>query len=147
MASSILGIDGSGRNSHNRLVERSPKSASPGEPTRLVPSFAIRTVRRGSAIVVEVSGEIDLYSASWLAEELRICEGSSLEIVVDLEGVEFMDCSGLRVLLAAAERCVAGRFSVTPGSRQVQRLFELIEASEHLRVVAPPSWHESAAVA
>ena len=112
-----------------------------------MPNFSIRTVRRSSALVVEVLGEIDLYSARWLEAELRICERSSLEIVVDLEGVEFMDCGGLRVLLGAAERDVAGRFSVTPGSRQVQRLFELIEASEHLRVVAPPKWSESAAVA
>lgn len=93
-------------------------------------------MKRPDATVIKVFGEVDLLSASWLEEELRNCERFGLPVIVDLDGVEFMDGSGLRALLAAATRDTRGQFSVTPGSRQVQRLFTLTHAADHLRIRA-----------
>lgn len=79
-------------------------------------------------IVVGAIGELDLHSAGALEDEVtRLCHDGHERIVVDLSGVEFIDSTGLRLLIGlhrAAE--TDGRtITLVPGPRQVQRLFEL----------------------
>jgi anti-sigma B factor antagonist len=93
--------------------------------------------RSGAAEVVLVAGELDLCTAPYLAEELRRAQSTGADVIVDLEKVTFMDCAGLRVLLSASTNSGAAGFSVTPGPRQVRRLFELTDARVLLDVVAP----------
>ena len=94
-------------------------------------------------MVVTVAGELDLSSAPELAYALRQASRLGNELLVDIERVEFMDCAGLRVLLEWAGDD-GGRgpsvLSVTPGPRQVQRLFELTGADRLLRVISPVSF-------
>jgi anti-anti-sigma factor len=59
-------------------------------------------------------------------------------IVVDLDGVTFMDCAGVRALLQASANLGPERLSVTPGPPQVQRLFELAGITSLLRVAPRP---------
>lgn len=91
---------------------------------------------RDETVLVEVLGEVDLSTAPRLAETLHWMLRCADAVVVDLDQVEFMDCSGLRVLLAAAAaaRSAGTPFTVTSGSRQVQRLFELAGVPRLLRI-------------
>lgn len=100
-----------------------------------MPNFAIDCVPGVAAMVVIVSGEVDLLTAPWLDEQLYRCRQAGASVIVDLQQVDFIDCSGLRVLVRASEKFGPGRFSVTPGSPQVQKLFELTGVSAHLKVV------------
>ena len=87
-----------------------------------------------------VSGEVDLSTAPNLTQALEEVLGLGNQVVVDLEEVRFMDCSGLRALVQAARRAEelgAGRLHVTPGPRQVRRLFELTGAAGTVQVVPP----------
>lgn len=63
----------------------------------------------GPWTVVQPKGEVDLYTAPRLKEELSglIQEGRS-RIVVDLSGVEFLDSTGLGVLIGSLKRCREG---------------------------------------
>jgi anti-sigma B factor antagonist len=55
--------------------------------------------------VLRPRGELDLAGAEPLETELKRVEATdAAAIVVDLTGVEFMDCSGVRVLLDAHRR-------------------------------------------
>jgi anti-sigma B factor antagonist len=66
-------------------------------------SLDVRT-ERGSA-VLEVSGEVDIYTAPKLREKLvELVESGNERIVVDLEGVGFMDSTGLGSLVAGLKR-------------------------------------------
>jgi anti-sigma B factor antagonist len=78
-------------------------------------------------------------TAPRLASELRLARRSGREVIVDLEAVTFIDCAGLRALLDAASDAGASEsgFGVTPGPRQVQRLFEIAGADQLLRIVPP----------
>jgi anti-sigma B factor antagonist len=60
--------------------------------------------------------------------------------VLDLQDLEFIDSTGLRVLLTAHERSRerGQEFAITPGSQQVQRLLSITRVDEHLRVIASP---------
>lgn len=86
---------------------------------------------------VRVVGEIDAHSAPELAERLAAFEGGG-DRRVDMSGVEFMDSSGLRVLIDAhqtAEAEGARLVLVAPG-RAVSRIIEVSGLSNHLNVEA-----------
>jgi anti-sigma B factor antagonist len=54
----------------------------------------------GGRTVVRVAGEIDVYTAPQLREQLdHEIEGGVRDLVVDLSGVTFMDSTGLGVLV------------------------------------------------
>jgi anti-sigma B factor antagonist len=90
------------------------------------------------AIVVKLRGELDIMTAPALEQELQVASAMGADaIVVDLEDVEFLDCTALRVLLAYAGVQHGSRVAVTPGSRQVRKVLELTGAVKCLNVVAP----------
>lgn len=56
--------------------------------------------------VLTVAGEVDVYSAPSLRQQLvQLIEGGVTRIVVNLEPVGFLDSTGLGVLVAALNRC------------------------------------------
>lgn len=55
--------------------------------------------------VLEVEGEVDIYSAPKLRERLvELISGGNHRIIVSLEGVGFMDSTGLGSLVAGLKR-------------------------------------------
>ena len=55
--------------------------------------------------VVEVTGEIDVYTAPKLREQLaELVDSGRHDIVVDMQGVEFLDSTGLGVLVGGLKR-------------------------------------------
>lgn len=82
-----------------------------------------------------VAGEIDAHSAPEFAAHLRGLGGSG-DRRVDMSAVEFMDSSGLRVLIEAhraAEADGARLVVVSPG-RVVSRIIEVSGLADHLHV-------------
>ena len=62
-------------------------------------------VRPGDQPVAEVGGEIDLYSAAELRDELlRVLRRHGPRLILDLHEVTFMDSAGIEVLLATRRR-------------------------------------------
>ena len=62
-------------------------------------------VRPGDQPVVEVGGEIDLYSSAELRDELlRVLRRCGPQLILDLREVTFMDAAGIEVLLATRRR-------------------------------------------
>jgi anti-sigma B factor antagonist len=93
------------------------------------------------AVVIAVSGELDLASAPSLEEKLEDAERSHAgPVIVDLRALEFIDSTGLGILIKAhqqAER--SGRqFAIVRGPSQVQRLLSLTGLEERLTVVDSP---------
>jgi len=96
-------------------------------------SLAVRSEREGDAQIIELIGELDLDGAPRLEEALREAEaGDATSIVVDLGSLEFIDSTGLRLLVIAAERSTEGRFSLLRGPKQVHRVFEITDLVERL---------------
>jgi anti-sigma B factor antagonist len=63
--------------------------------------LAITTSQRGACIVVALAGDIDMQTAPQLQERLVEFANDDLTVVVDLNGVEFLDSSGLGALVGA----------------------------------------------
>jgi anti-anti-sigma factor len=92
-------------------------------------------------IVLCLHGELDLASAPLLQGEIASAEASDATLVVlDLDDLQFIDSTGLRIILAAHERSQErGRMlALTRGSQQVQRLMSITRVGEHLRIVESP---------
>ena len=99
-------------------------------------SLTLRSERNSDVHVIELSGELDLDGAPRLEEELRDAErGDATSIVVDLGGLEFIDSTGIRLLVLAAERLPDGRLSLLRGPQQVHRVFELTDLVDRLPFV------------
>ncbi len=94
----------------------------------LVPPFRADVVVGRDEAVVAVSGELDLYSAERLQRAVAALHAAGHDrIVIDLRAIEFIDSTGLRLLIGlhqAAER-EGRRLSLVRAPQPVQRIFEL----------------------
>jgi anti-sigma B factor antagonist len=67
--------------------------------------LSLSTRTQKTHTVLEVGGEIDVYTAPQLRERLiELVEGGNAHIVVDMERVEFLDSTGLGVLVGGLKR-------------------------------------------
>lgn len=79
--------------------------------------------------VVEVRGEVDVYTAPELRERLLeiINEGDARRVIVDLRPVDFMDSTGLGVLVGALKRVrmSGGDLSLVCDSEKLLKIFRI----------------------
>lgn len=67
----------------------------------------IRTHRNGATCTVALTGELDLANTGELSAELRRAENDGIapdEIVLDMTELEFIDSTGIAILVAAHRR-------------------------------------------
>jgi anti-sigma B factor antagonist len=104
-----------------------------------MPNLEFQTTRNGTVAIVAPSGELDLSGATILEAELDrlVAEPELGAIVLDLRGLEFIDSSGLRlVVLADMKAREAGRrFALIRGRETVHRVFAITRMSERLDFV------------
>ncbi|MPZ71280.1 MAG: anti-sigma factor antagonist [Actinobacteria bacterium] len=82
----------------------------------------------GSHSVVDVKGEIDVYTAPKLREKLiELVSEGSYDVVVNLEGVDFLDSTGLGVLVGALKRVKAhdGGLSLVCTQDKILKIFKI----------------------
>jgi anti-anti-sigma factor len=102
--------------------------------------FGLRvgSFRDGDAHVVVLEGELDLATMETVERALERAGGTDARlIVVDLRKLEFIDCSGLRVVWAAHQR-EGERLVLVRGPDQVQRVFEISGLTTVLPFVDEP---------
>lgn len=103
--------------------------------------FRLEVRPEGRAILIVVHGELDLASGPELETELgRLAEPPPEFLIVDLRQLDFMDSTGLSILVKAHQRAVdEGReFGLVRGTQQVQRLLELTGVTERLPMADSP---------
>ena len=78
--------------------------------------------------VVEVGGEIDVYTAPKLRERLvSLVESGHYKLIVDMENVEFLDSTGLGVLVGGLKRVRAhdGWIDLVCTQSRILRIFRI----------------------
>src|ERR671921_670016 len=89
-------------------------------------SLATRTVDEHT--VLEVGGEVDVYTAPRLRERLiELVDSGARAVVVDLGRVDFLDSTGLGVLVGALKRLRAagGTFSLVCAKEPLLKIFRI----------------------
>ena len=88
----------------------------------------IETREYGAWWVVSVQGELDIASAPRLREAvIDVVTSGHAEVIVDLDGVDFIDSTGLGVLVGALKRTRThgGDLRIVCASRRVLDVFDL----------------------
>ena len=89
-------------------------------------SLASRT--EGDKTVVSVGGEIDVYTAPKLREQIvQLVEDGQYHLVVDMEEVEFLDSTGLGVLVGGLKRVRAhdGSLRLVCTQERILKIFRI----------------------
>lgn len=99
------------------------------------PQFELRDDADAARHTLILKGELDLVCAPNLDGALQqLCTDRTEALTLDLSEITFMDSTGLRAILLAEELCEKHdcKLVLIPGSRQVQRLFEVTGLLERL---------------
>jgi anti-sigma B factor antagonist len=89
---------------------------------------SVTSRRSGDRTVVKVTGEIDVYTAPALREELQAHqEAGAADLVVDLTEVPFMDSTGLGVLVGSLKRArtTGGSLRLVIDQEKVLKVFRI----------------------
>lgn len=108
-----------------------------------VARLTFKTTRHPDVTVIALTGELDLAGAARLGLEIDRVLGDSPPpgLVLDLTRLDFLDSSGLRLLLLADHRARSDgrRFALVPGAETVQRVFDITRMRDRLRFVSDPA--------
>jgi anti-anti-sigma factor len=89
----------------------------------------------GSPPVLRVAGELDMATADQLRGALRDALATDFKCVLDMGGVTFVDASGIRVILEAAD-AMNGRGPLTiTNAALFERLLKIVGLSEMPSIV------------
>ena len=98
----------------------------------------ILTAEKNGALIVRVTGDIDHHSAIGLREEIdgELERSSPKEMILDLGGTDFMDSSGLGLILGrvrkTGERGI--RLTLLNPSEQILRILRLAGVERSLNI-------------
>jgi anti-anti-sigma factor len=120
------------------MLEPSPPEIQDG-------TLSIRIIEEGSVRTLALGGELDLANSGTLAAQLE--QRLSGELVVDLSELEFIDSTGIALLVATHRRLNDGdevRFRlVASEAPAVQRVMRLTGLDSELPFSAPDSLAQS----
>jgi anti-anti-sigma factor len=107
-------------------------SATDGE------SLNCEVVPERETVRIRPVGSLDMATAGVLEARLSEVLGAGFQrVLLDLSGLDFMDSTGLRLVLRwdAAARADGFTLAVVPGSPTVQRVFEITGTTGHVPFV------------
>jgi anti-sigma B factor antagonist len=97
--------------------------------------LTIRVEHDGDVEVMSLYGDLDFAAVPALQEEWkRVWSDGAEAVLIDLSGLQFMDSTGLRTIVAMVDesRDDGDRVRLLRGTRQVQELMELSGLDEML---------------
>ena len=103
-------------------------------------TFTLERSERDGLTVLELGGELDLSASPRLADALDGIADEDRRVVLDLRGLEFMDSTGLAVILRYHQRAKDGRFDlvVVRGPEAVDRVFRVTQTDRLLEMLDVP---------
>jgi anti-sigma B factor antagonist len=101
-------------------------------------SVELSTRERDGQLVVVVRGELDVTQAAKVAVSLAVVAASGRTVILDLEGMEFIDSSGLAALVHARQfaRRAGGDLLLAAPQQQVLRILAITRLIEFFAVHA-----------
>ena len=101
-------------------------------------SIDVSSSRCPGYVVVALYGELDKTHAGWLARALSAAAAPGARVIVDLEGLAFIDCSALSAMVSAWKqaRQAGGDLRLAAPQQLVLRLLSLTDVTGLLPVSA-----------
>lgn len=103
--------------------------------------LTFQTSTGDDAAVVTLEGELDVAGSAMLEAELDrlVAEHAPARIVLDLSGLDFMDSTGLRLVVLSDAKAREGGWQLllVRGNESVHRVFEITRMAERLSFKEP----------
>lgn len=97
-------------------------------------TLTLRASEDGSACVLALAGELDLSNAQAFSSELERLEAAGMPVKIDLGELEFIDSTGIAILVGAHQR-LRDRLTVAPSrSEAVKRVLALTGLDDELSI-------------
>lgn len=121
-----------------------------------MPEFRLDTVGPvGDCAVLQVTGEVDAYTAPMLREQIReLAAKGAVHLIADLGQVSFLDSTGLGALIGGLKRLreAGGSLTLVIIAPRILRLFQItgltkvlaIQPSVAEAITADPHWQHTA---
>ena len=100
--------------------------------------FGIEQAWIGTALVLSVSGEMDMHTAPELARALDAIQNATERVVAELAALGFLDSSGMNVLVEGERQLAARGIElrvVAPADSPARRVLDIARLGEALNVV------------
>ena len=113
--------------------------------------LSLETRHENGHTIIEVGGEIDVYTAPKLRERItELVDDGHYHLVVDLEKVDFLDSTGLGVLVGGLKKLRAhdGSLQLVCTQERLLKIFRITAAHQGLRdprARRPTRWPRSSA--
>ena len=120
-------VSGQRPGSQRTQAERVEKAAEPRCYTRPM-DLEVETEERDGATVLSLRGEIDVYTAPRLRQAIvDLVDAGSSRLVVDMEKVDFLDSTGLGVLVEGLKRVKNrnGTLSIVATQDKILKIFDI----------------------
>ena len=120
-------------------LEEVPTFPKP-QPQELDATLRCEVVPERHVVRVRPVGTLDMATVPVLEEQLAELRAAGFStLVLDLRALEFMDSTGLRLMLRwdAAARSDGFSLGIVPGPPVIQRVFALTGTEQHLPFIAP----------
>jgi anti-sigma B factor antagonist len=109
----------------------------------------------GDCAVLRVTGEVDVYTAPMLRERIReLAAGGAVHLIADLGQVDFLDSTGLGVLVGGLKRLRedSGSLALVIKTPRILRIFQITGLTKAFAawpsvtdaITADPHWHMTA---
>ena len=109
----------------------------------------------GDCAVLQVTGEVDVYTAPMLRERIReLAASGAVHLIADLSQVDFLDSTGLGVLVGGLKRLRedGGSLALVIKTPHILRVFQITGLTKALAawpsvtdaITADPHWHKAA---
>ncbi len=101
--------------------------------------FDLAVTDHDNCAVLAVTGELDVATAPQLRQEaVRLATSGRTHLVIDLSGVDFLDSTGLGVIVGVLKRVRThgGELAVAGAENHVRKVFDLTRVSDILPMYA-----------
>lgn len=109
----------------------------------------------GDCAVLQVTGEVDVYTAPMLREQIReLAAKGSVHLIADLSQVDFLDSTGLGALVGGLKRLreASGSLALVITTPRILRIFQITGLTKALAaqpsvadaITADPHWQQAA---
>ena len=117
--------------------------------------FHVETVGPiGDCAVIQVTGEVDVYTAPMLREQMReLAAKGAVHLIADLSRVDFLDSTGLGALVGGLRRLreAGGSLALVISTPRILRIFQITGLTKALAaqrsvedaITADPHWQQT----
>lgn len=100
-------------------------------------NLEVNTKREENKHIVQLSGEIDVYTAPRLKETLiPISKQKGIEIIIDLSGIDYIDSTGLGVFIGTLKEADnnGSKLKIIGAKERISRLFSITGLDEVMEI-------------